>query len=486
MAAPLKLGKRLKGLRRKEGRSQKQLAEELGISNSYLNLIENDRRPLTAPLLIKLAGLFELDLAEFARGEDTELHAELLEAFCDPVFKEPAFGANELREMASSHPDIARATLELYRAFIHEKTRVAKLAHAIEGKPGANKHGAEEPDTDGVHLPNEEVSLLLQRHMNHFPELEEAAERLWQRVNFDPQDLYSGLVAHLQQRHEIRIEYRRVVSPASPLREFEPQRRRLTLSEELGPRARVFLLAAQIALLEQRELLDRLASDAALTSASSRNLARTALANYFAGAVMMPYLRFLAAAQQERYDIELLGHRFRASFEQVCHRLTTLRRRGEEGVPFHFARVDLAGNIIKQFSGSGIRFPRFGAGCPLWNVYRAFQAPGRIRIQLSTTADGARYFCVAATLRKGRRGFKDSHLVHAVGLGCDVSHARELVYSDGIDLDNADAFERIGTSCRLCERPHCAQRAFPALGAQLNTDPNVRGRSAFEAARPGG
>ena len=87
---------------------------------------------------------------------------------------------------------------------------------------------------------------------------------------------------------------------------------------------------------------------------------------------MMPYDRFLEAANEDRYDIDILRNRFGVSFEQVCHRLTTLRRPGAEGVPFHFIRVDIAGNISKRFSASGIHIARFGAACPRWNVYAAF------------------------------------------------------------------------------------------------------------------
>ena len=66
-------GAKVRALRRRESLNQVQLAEKLGISPSYLNLIENNRRPLPANLLIRLAQLFNVDVHAFATDEDTRL-----------------------------------------------------------------------------------------------------------------------------------------------------------------------------------------------------------------------------------------------------------------------------------------------------------------------------------------------------------------------------------------------------------------------------
>ena len=263
------------------------------------------------------------------------------------------------------------------------------------------------------------------------------------------------------------------------VRRYEPRRKRLLLSRVLPPRSMNFQLAHQIALVEHGALLDRMTADHKLIAGGGRELARVALANYFAGAVIMPYEEFLELSTRTRYDIELLGHHFRTSFEQVCHRLTTLRRPGNAGVPFHLVRVDIAGNISKHFSATGIRFPRFGAGCPQWNVYRAFQHPDRIRVQDSRMPDGSRFFCVARTIRRGHGGYKATHTVHAIGLGVAWEHAGELVYSDGIDLTSEAQIVPIGVTCRLCPRDTCNQRAFPRTGAPLRVNPDVRASSPY-------
>ena len=193
----------------------------------------------------------------------------------------------------------------------------------------------------------------------------------------------------------------------------------------------------------------------------------------------MPYDAFLRAAEAERYDIELLGHRFRVGWEQTCHRLTTLRRPGAEGVPFYMLRVDIAGNISKRFSAAGIRFPRFSGLCSLWNVHAAFLQPGRVRVQLSRMLDGHTVLAVARTVQRHSGSYKALEAPYAVGIGCDSSHARRLVYSDGLDIDNAAAAVPIGITCRLCERADCTARAVPSLGGALRIDENVRGVSFF-------
>jgi hypothetical protein len=215
-----------------------------------------------------------------------------------------------------------------------------------------------------------------------------------------------------------------------------------------------------------------------LNTPESVKLCRIALANYFACALLMPYDDFYRTAEAVRYDIELLQHRYTASWEQVCHRLTTLRKAGAVGVSFHFVRVDIAGNISKRFSGTGIRFARFSGSCPRWDVHAAFLTPGRIRTQFSQMPDGTAYFCIARTIRKSY-GFTSGDALMAVGIGCPVKDARKLVYADGYDLDNLEAAVPIGVTCRLCERTNCEQRAFPPLQHGLQVDENVRGRSLY-------
>jgi hypothetical protein len=273
-----------------------------------------------------------------------------------------------------------------------------------------------------------------------------------------------------------------VENDPTAVRRFDPEGRRLFVSEVLPPRSRNFQLAHQIGLLTLAPVFEEIVRSSHLTTTDSVTLCRVALANYFAGAVLMPYERFRESAEAVRYDVELLGHRFRTSFEQVCHRLTTLQRPGLEGVPFHLIRVDIAGNISKRFSASGIRFARFSGACPRWNVHKAFMTPQTVRTQVSQMPDGTTYFSVARTIRKARAGYGSPHTLLAIELGCELKHARRLVYADGVDLESPEATVPIGVTCRLCERLECGQRAFPSIANRLSINENVRNVSFYAPA----
>ncbi|HUR80905.1 MAG TPA: short-chain fatty acyl-CoA regulator family protein [Thermoanaerobaculia bacterium] len=467
-----RLGAKVRTMRRREQLTQTQLAERLGISPSYLNLIEHNQRPLPAHLLVQMAQLFHVDLQAFADDSHSRLADSLQEVFADPLLEEHAVTTGDLRELAEL-PGAARAIISLFHAYKSGVQSMRDLASQVYD--GRAFHGI-----DPAHLPSEECSDVIQENLNYFPELERAAEELAERARLDRKDTYRALAAHLEARHGVEIVLTPVSRDRGLVRHYDPEARRLSLSEVLPPWSRQFQLAHQLGLLEAAPAIDAIVerSQKNLNTPESVKLCRIALANYFAGALLMPYDDFYATAEEVRYDIELLQHRYTASWEQVCHRLTTLRKPGSVGVPFHFVRVDIAGNISKRFSGTGIRFARFSGSCPRWDVHAAFLTPGRIRTQLSTMPDNTAYFCVARTIRKSF-GYASGDALMAVGIGCPVRDARKLVYTDGYDLNNIEAAVPIGTSCRLCERANCEQRAFPPLQHGLKVDENVRGRSFF-------
>lgn len=464
------LGAKVRAIRRQRNITQAQLAERLGISASYLNLIEHNRRSLPAHLLIKLAEVFDLDLKDLSLESHARAVADLMEVFGDPIFEAHDVTNAEVRDLAAASPSAARAVVALYQAY--------RAAREASDTLAATLSDGDLEGVDSSHLPTEEVSDLIQRHMNHFEELEAGAEALWRDARLDRDYLYTSLVRHLGELG-VAVRIVRTAETQGAVRRYDPETRVLTLSEVLRRGSRNFQLAYQIGILTQSPALDRLAADPRLTSEASRALAKVALANYFAGAVLMPYGAFLEQARAERYDIDLLGHRFRTSFEQTCHRLTTLRRPGAEGVPFHMVRVDIAGNISKRFSASGLRFARFSGACPRWSVFEAFTTPGMIRTQLSQMPDEATYFWVARTVSREGGGFHAPRSVLAIAMGCEASRARELVYADGMDLESRQAVVPVGLTCRLCERMDCEQRAFPPLQHPLKVNADVRGVSFY-------
>lgn len=465
-------GRPIRRLRRELGLTQARMAEELGISTSYLNLLERNQRPVTAQILVRLAEAYDVDLRSFAGNEEANALASLNEVFSDPLFASHPVDQQELKEVAEAGPEVAQAVIALYQAYRRALTGATELAGRLTDRDG--------PITvEALRDPAEEVRDFLRARNNHFPELEAAAEALHDRARLAPDELYSGLKAYLAEALDTGCALMPVDLMPSLIRSYDRHRRRVLLSEALAESGRAFQLAFQIALLEHGTLLDRLAGEAGFPSPETRRLARINLASYFAAAVMMPYDRFLRAAEALRYDIDLLCRRFSASFEQVCHRLTTLQRPGARGVPFFMIRIDSAGNVSKRFSAGSFQFARLGGACPRWNLHAAFQTPGRILTQIVQMPDGARYFSIARTVARPGLGHAQPDRYFAIALGCEIAYAGRLAYADGQDLAQTAADMPIGINCRLCERPDCDQRAFPPLNRPLIVDENRRDLSPF-------
>jgi predicted transcriptional regulator/DNA-binding XRE family transcriptional regulator len=472
MAKQPYLGSKIRRLRMEAGYTQVRLAQKLEISPSYLNLIEKNQRALTVPLLLKLAEVFTLDLKAFAEDDEGQLVAALKEIFGDPVFADRAVGDREIRELLAASPRVARAVQDLYRAY--------RTAHE-----DAQTLAARMTDGDGLfgletsRAPSEDVSAFIQSKMNHFPQLEDAAEQLWRDAPLARRELVPQLIRYLKETLGIRVDVVRSDDLGGAVRRYSVAERRLLLSEALPRWSLMFQIAHQVGLLAADETITDIVDQAFFTGEEQKRLARVTLANYFAGALLMPYGPFLEVARSVKYDVEVLEHRFHTSFEQVCHRLTSLHRPGAAGIPFHMVRIDIAGNLSKRFSGSGIPFARYSGACPRWNVHAAFLSPGFIRTQLSEMPDGRRYFSIARTVRKAGGGHHVAQNRLAIELGCEAQYARQLVYADGVDLDNRATAVPVGVSCRLCERMDCRQRAFPPMHHRLDVDENVRGLSFY-------
>jgi predicted transcriptional regulator len=309
--------------------------------------------------------------------------------------------------------------------------------------------------------PWEEVRDFFHYCDNYIDAVDHAAER-FARPESGQTDIRAIAVARLEDRGmRVRIVQDNV------LRAYDRERHEITLSAYATAETRTFQLLVQVALLQQDALLEATLDLARFQTDEARAIAKLGLANYFAGAAMMPYRAFLDAAKDTRHDLELLAARFGASIEQVAHRLSTLQRPGAKGVPFFFVRVDQAGTITKRHSATRLQFARFGGACPLWNVHRAFETPGRFLQQLAETPDGVRYISLARDVTKTGGHFGAPVRRYAIALGCEVRHASQLVYADGMDVSRDTAFEPIGISCRICERTACPQRSVPPLERRL-------------------
>jgi predicted transcriptional regulator/DNA-binding XRE family transcriptional regulator len=453
------IGRTVRRLRSEQRLSQQALAVRLGISASYLNLIEHDQRAVTASLLIKLGETLRVDLATLSGSGERQLEVSLREAFADPLLSADAVPEAEIADLAATAPNAARAVLALYRAW-----RVAR----------EDAGGIALPSGRRVLLPNEEARDFFDDRANHFPSLETAAEAIAGELRAAPAEMNHAIAERLRREHRLTVTVQKL---EGALRRYDPATRSLALSEMLPRESRGFHMAFQLALLEAREVAETIVTNAAPSSPEAGMLIRVGLLNYVAGALLMPYVAYADAARALRHDMEALAARFGVSFEQACHRLSTLQRQGARGVPFFFLRVDPAGNVSKRFSAAGFPFARYGGSCPRWVVHTAFAQPGQVQVQVAELPDGAAYLCFARTVTRPARGWGDPRAVHVVAMGCSLANAEDVAYADGIDLEHAKV--GIGLSCRLCDRPDCRSRAFPPLEHRLALDPNSAGMTPY-------
>ncbi|MBL3570888.1 Cro/Cl family transcriptional regulator [Rhodovulum sulfidophilum] len=458
-------GVKLRETRTRLGLTQKDFAARLGISLPYLNQMENNNRPVSSSVLLALASEFGFDVTELSEGDAERLVSDMREALADPVFSDLAPPLADLRLAASNAPALARAFLELHRAYRQSHERLASLDEAL-GREDATLGPS----------PWEEVRDFFHYCDNYIDAVDRAAERFARGPESGPDPEQRALSALESQGISL------ILKDIPGLRAYDEDSRTLTLSSHLRGPTRRFQLLHQIALLTQSQLLEATLDLARFQSPAARAIARIGMANYFAGAALLPYNRFLEAAQETRHDLELLADRFGASIEQVAHRLSTLQRPGAKGLPFFFVRVDQAGTITKRHSTTRLQFARFGGACPLWNVHRAFETPGRFLRQLAETPDGLRYVSLARDVSKPGGAWRAPVRRYAISLGCEVRHADQLVYADDLDTGNSAAYEPIGISCRICERRDCHQRAVPPLERRLTVDANRRGLLPYEVA----
>jgi len=465
----LYIGRKVRELRESSKATQAAFAGRIGISASYLNQIENNQRPISAAVLLTLAENFKIDIGSISGSDGDRLLSALSEALADPVFDAYSPTLQELKLVTQNAPGFAHALIASHQAYRRNSEQLASFDDHM-----VRTNAFSDP------TPYEEVRDFFHFVDNYIPDLDVAAERLATSLGIPERDAGLALPTYLESRHGVRIL--RAQPGEDVLRQYDAASRALFLNPYSPASTRTFQMAFQVGALEFDGEIDAIIKRANFRTQESADICKIGLRNYFAGALTLPYRHFLAAANGLRHDLELMATRFGASLEQVSHRLSTLQRPGEKGIPVFFARIDRAGNITKRHSAAKLQFARFGGACPLWNVHQAFEMPGRIIRQLAETPDGARYLSVATEIAKGSGGFNTPRLRYAIALGCEVAYAQHFTYADGLDLTNRAGFDPIGISCRICERANCLQRAAPPLKSKLTIDHNRRATVPFSIA----
>ncbi|MFG1780869.1 short-chain fatty acyl-CoA regulator family protein [Rhodococcus oryzae] len=467
-------GARLRRLREERHLSQLALAKTLGLSPSYVNQLENDQRPLTVPVLLKLNSEFDLDVQFFAADSDARLVADVHQALAE-TSESGDVSLAELDELVARMPAVGRTLVTLHRRLHAATDQLDQFSAQLSGDAPAG--------SARVPMPYEEVRDFFYDRRNHIARLDDAAEQMFTRNELTIGALDLQLARLMRDRHGVTVRIRTdEPDQLGPKRFFDAKTSTLTLARRLTAGQRAFQIAMQLAFLTQAEAIDSIVAEDDSLSAESAALARIGLAHYFAGALILPYSQFLDSAESLRYDIDLLSLKFEVGFETICHRLSTLQRHRQRGVPFFFVRTDRAGNISKRQSATAFHFSRVGGSCPLWVVHEAFANPGRIHTQVAKMPDGRTYLWVARTTHSGGLGYLAPERNFAIGLGCDIAYADRLVYSHGIQTDDPATIVPIGAGCKVCDRPACAQRAFPQLGRSVLVNENSSGHLPYPQA----
>lgn len=513
MRAPI--GFRISNRRKSLRISQAALARLVGISPSYLNLIENNKRDIGGALLQRVAQQLDIDIDDLTGQAEQKLLQDLEEAYADPMVESLPFQPDERRQMVAQYPASAMAMARLHRAYTDTMASADAYAHRLRSDPllsqmlhqvlsgiTAIRSSAEiledVPDLDDAERkrflgsigretrnlsavarnlighfenssaerrsisPAREIDDLLIERSNYFPALEAAAGVLRQDIlNAGPFGVRT-LTDLLEQGFGVRI----LVGGAPPGGQedfpgqyrFLPESSTMWLAGATTLATRQFQLARLYGELAATEVIEAELREAALASPTALRLARRALGAYLAGAMVFPYAEFLAEAEAAQYDIDQLRQIYNASYEQVAHRLVTLRQPGAEGVPFGFLRSDPAGRLTKHFPLPGLLLPYAGHACPLWAIYGAFRTPDTTQRQVARFSDGSRYLFIARTVQRRAATFHQPPVMASVLLACDVLHADRTVYARGLDLSRTDADVPVGPACRLCTRANCASR----------------------------
>jgi len=463
------MGQRLRELRLRRVLQQSEVARRLKISPAYLSLIEKGKRVVQLPLLFQALELYGVPVEEFmASLGERRVDDGVARLLGEPLLRSLNLSEEDLASI-SAEPRMVTTITALFN--LYKNTR-SQLDHVIAGIAQRERQSGE----DSVRFdysPYDEVTDFLEQHHNWFGPLEERAQQFrrdcafGRRVTSD--ELEHGLL------EEVGVRVHRIPDPSdsSVIRTWNAEERVLTVSNDLFEQRLKFQLAHTIGLglFDEEKLHEPILAGYRGQHGETRQLIKIHLANYFAGALLLPYPEFYREVTRARYDIEYLAQLFESSYETVAHRMCNLSDPRRRGVPMHFLRVDVAGNISKRYAGDGIRFPHRDGSCPKMAVHLAFLTPSVITKQYSAFPDGSTYFCFAKVVSEPQQGSLVKGTTYSIGLGTHAGNAKHFAYADDIPFaDPKKMAVPVGTTCRFCERTDCNMRSAPSYKFAFRVD----------------
>ena len=460
------LGTRIRERRRSLGVTQADLARRMGISPSYLNLIERNKRGVAGRLLVRAAEALDLRLDELDGAAERRLLATLEEIAHLPDIAALGVERTSIGELIGRYPGWARALAALARSEWAATAEARALADRITHDPflGEAVHrmltriaavrSAGEILSDYADMPADQRDDFVRMVAEESRALTEVAEAV--AAYFDPADAPGRPLAPVDEV-EALLE-------ARDHRFDELEAATAGLGAELatglagGPRE-----AAARALAEARlggivaAILD---ARPGIEAAPVRARARAALLDYAAGAILVPLDALAVEARRRRYDIEALAWVFSVEVATLCRRLVAL----PDGPRVGYLRANAAGSLLERHGLRRLPVPRYGAGCPLWVLFRAQQAPETVLCQRAAFPSGDRFVFVAR-----------AHAVRGGGAGPGFGQPRHYL-TDMLAIAEADAketvyashpgvpVEEVGPTCRVCPRSDCRHRVEDAIG----------------------
>lgn len=470
------MGRRLRELRLERGLQQGDVARRLGVSPAYLSLIEKGKRSVQLPLLFRALEVYGVGMEEFmASLGEPRVDDGLARLLDEPLLRTLNLSREDLASL-SAEPKVATTITALFN--LYKNTR-GQLDHLLADLARRERDDARR---DGElafdYSPFDEVTDFLEAHGNYFPELEDRIEAFREQAGLDEQVTSAQLVTALAAKLDVKVELvAHDDGDSSVIRRFDPSRGALKLSADVPEHRRKFQLAHTIGLrlLDAEGLHEEIVGEHTARHRETGKLLKIHLANYLAGALLLPYGPFFEQVTRTRYDVDRLTSIFASSYETVAHRICNLSDPARRGVPFHFMRVDVAGNISKRYSATGLKFPHGTGSCPKWTVHGAFLTPHDIARQYSEFPDGSRYFCFARVQAEPHRGSLARGTVYSIGLGTHADAAKHLAYADDMPfVDPSKMSVPVGTTCRFCERTDCNQRAAPSYKFAFQVDEYIK------------
>jgi len=472
-----------------------------------------------------------VDLNDLTGESEQRLISELEEAFSDPLFETLDLGVNDAHQLVAHLPQMARALHVCFRGYLEaiatanaisnrlksdplfsqllhqmlsQITAVRSLAEILQDVPNINHEQRKsfynsifeeslalsgvanslisqfdhEVKQNSSITPLRELNDMIIGQDNYFPALEEAASRLGakllasQKQCENPLHLSEELLACcLENKFGISVKLNFVPNRGAEQGPaqfgFDEHNKTLWFGSSTTLAQRRFQLGRRLALVYAGDLVEQLCNDPRLISEQSRAKAFSAMASYFAGALLFPYDAFLADAEKSLYDLDFLAQKYDASFEQIAHRLVTLKRDGAKGIAFGFLRADPSGHLSKQFPLPGLLMPNAGHACPLWAIYTSFRNLDQVASQSVSFADKSRYLFIAKASANRAASFGEQPVLSSVMLACELIYADKTVYGRSLKLDDPGLDVPVGPSCRLCVRRNCAHRHAEVVSASV-------------------